>query len=576
MLDWDIKSIPNLWLNSAEKKPDDQAIIHWDVMEGKHTWHNNELISAALLYTKFLIDNDIKKNDVCAVIIRHNPDFYPIYFAIGLIGAIPAILAYPNRRLHADKFRHGLSGMAMHSGLDWILTEKELEDIVTPLISTQKNKIKGIIYPLTSDKGNIESSKHNDYLKACNANLLTIDKNSPFLLQHSSGTTGLQKAVVLSHHAIIRHIQEYSSVLGISNSDKVVSWLPLYHDMGLIAAFHLPLICGIPTVQIDPFQWVSMPELLIEVISKESGTITWLPNFAYDFMSDRIDQDDIEQYNLRSLRLVINCSEPIRAESHEKFFTKFESLGLQRSSLSSCYALAEATFAVTQTSHGAEAKKLNVNRDLFSKNIVEVISSPQSAQDNIRSCVSSGKILPSCQVKIIDETNNELQEKKIGEIVIQSASLFNEYRNAPQKTSSVLKDDWFYTGDMGFLLDDECYVIGRKDNLIICAGKNVYPEDIEDVISEVPHVIPGRVVAFGIDRVELGTQTICAIVETSIDKDKQKDLKGNIKRACMSIDISISDIYLVPARWLIKSSSGKPSRNINKKRILRDEHEKHG
>ena len=103
MLDWDIKSIPDLWLNSAEKKPDDQAIIHWDVMEGKHTWHNNELISAALLYTKFLIDNDVKKNDVCAVIIRHNPDFYPIYFAIGLIGAIPAILAYPHKRLHAEQ-----------------------------------------------------------------------------------------------------------------------------------------------------------------------------------------------------------------------------------------------------------------------------------------------------------------------------------------------------------------------------------------------------------------------------------------------------------------------------------------
>ena len=145
----------------------------------------------------------------------------------------------------------------------------------------------------------------------------------------------------------------------------------------------------------------------------------------------------------------------------------------------------------------------------------------------------------------------------------------------PKKTSSVLKDDWFYTGGMGFLLDDECYVIGRKDNLIICAGKNIYPEDIEDVISEVPHVIPGRVVAFGIDRVELGTQMICAIVETNIDKDKYKDLRNNIKKACMSIDINISDIYLVPTRWLIKSSSGKPSRNANKDRILRYEQEKH-
>ena len=123
-------------------------------------------------------------------------------------------------------------------------------------------------------------------------------------------------------------------------------------------------------------------------------------------------------------------------------------------------------------------------------------------------------------------------------------------------------------------MDSECYVIGRKDNLIIVAGKNIYPEDIEDVISEVPHVIPGRVVAFGVDKVELGTQIICVIVETSIDTDKYKDLKGEIKRACMSIDISISNIYLVPPRWLIKSSSGKPSRNVNKERILGHEEQK--
>ena len=574
MLDWNIKSVPDRWLELAEKKPDDQAIIHWDVVKGKRVWNYSELISTALSYAKFLTDNAVKKNDVCAIIVRHNPDFYPIYFAIGLIGAIPAILAYPNSRLHAKKFRHGLSGMAMYSGLDWILTEKELEDIITPLVSIKNNKIKGIIYPLRDENDNIESPKHEDYLKACNTILPTIDKNSPFLLQHSSGTTGLQKAVVLSHGAITSHIQEYSSVLGISNNDKVVSWLPLYHDMGLIATFHLPLICGIPTVQIDPFQWVSMPELLIEVVSKEEGTITWLPNFAYNFMSDRIDYDDIGQYNLESLRMIINCSEPIRAESHEKFFTKFASLGLKRSSLSSCYALAEATFAVTQTLNGKEAKTLHVNRKLFSNNIVEVINPQQSAQGHIRSCVSSGRVLPNCQVKIIDEFNNELQEKKIGEIVIRSISLFNGYRNAPQKTNLVLRDGWFYTGDMGFLLDGECYVIGRKDNLIIVAGKNIYPEDIEDVISEVPHVIPGRVVAFGVDKVELGTQIICVIVETSIDTDKYKDLKGEIKRACMSIDISISNIYLVPPRWLIKSSSGKPSRNVNKERILGHEEQK--
>ncbi len=130
----------------------------------------------------------------------------------------------------------------------------------------------------------------------------------------------MQKPVLLSHRAVLEHVTQYGKFLAVSQADKVVSWLPLYHDMGLIAAFHLPLALGIPTIQIDPFEWVLAPSLLLEAMSTEGGTIAWLPNFAFSMMADKIKEEDLEDVTLNSCRMVINCSEPVRKRDQEKFF----------------------------------------------------------------------------------------------------------------------------------------------------------------------------------------------------------------------------------------------------------------
>ena len=129
----------------------------------------------------------------------------------------------------------------------------------------------------------------------------------------------MQKPVLLSNRAVLDHIKYYGESINLNDNDKVVSWLPLYHDMGLIAAFHLPLAFGIPSVQIDPFEWVLAPQLLLDAITVEKGTITWLPNFAYNILADKLPDSWLDAINLKSLRQVINCSEPIRHYSHKKF-----------------------------------------------------------------------------------------------------------------------------------------------------------------------------------------------------------------------------------------------------------------
>jgi acyl-CoA synthetase (AMP-forming)/AMP-acid ligase II len=551
------------WCSNARKTPEKEAIVHWVAGEEPKRWTFSSIVSQAEKFAAFLLSCNIKRGDVCAIIIRHNYYFYPLYLAVSSIGAIPAVLAYPNSRLHPEKFRQGIEGMSQRSGLDYILTERDIEPIIDPLIKRDCSTIKGLLFPLEWLQVPVpQLDKAKEEIKNVQASLKPSD---PVLLQHSSGTTGLQKPVLLSHWAVIEHIKNYSKAISAKPDDKVVIWLPMYHDMGLIAAFHLPLALGITSVQIDPFEWVLAPIILLEAISRENGTITWLPNFAYNVLSDKIHFDELEGISLSTLRLSINCSEPVRMESHLKFYSRFSEFGLKDNVLSTCYAMAETTFAVSQSEIGLPVKAICVDRQELSKGKIIL------AKDEIsgRVCVSSGKPIDGCQVRIIGENGEDLQQGNVGEIVIRSVSMFDGYRNYPEKTAEVLKSGWYHSGDLGFVFEDYCYVIGRKKDIIIVAGNNLYPEDIEDTISQVEDVIAGRVVAFGEEDSSIGSEQVSVVVETKLTDEKDlKDLRLRIIKAGMQMDISIRKVYLVPPRWLIKSSAGKPSRKSNKERIL--------
>ncbi len=509
-----------------------------------------------------LRERGIGRGDVCALIIRHNPIVYPLYMACVRAGAIPAILAYPNARLHPDKFRQGLKGMSQRSGLDFILSERELEEVTRPLVESEGSTIRAMHFPLewhAPDGSGAGLAGDRDGAPG------RITADDPLLLQHSSGTTGLQKPVLLSHGAVQRHVETYGSVLRVGQDDRIVSWLPLYHDMGLIAAFHLPLALGVPTVQIDPFEWVSSPGILLEAISREKGSIVWLPNFAYDLMADRISEDRLHAVRLDTLRLVINCSEPVRQESHAKFVARFHPYGLRPGALSACYAMAETTFAVTQVPPETPPTVVAVDRIALQRGTVR----PSAGDGPVRLCVSSGPCIPGCEIRVVDDDGRELGDNSVGEIAIRSASLFEGYRNYPEKTAEVLRDGWYYSGDYGFRRGHEYFVVGRKKDVIIVAGNNIYPEDVEAAVGSVPGVIPGRVVAFGEEHSELGSERVAVIAETTVaDELAQRRLRLEIVRAAMAIDVSIARVYLVPARFLIKSSAGKPSRTASRDRVM--------
>jgi acyl-CoA synthetase (AMP-forming)/AMP-acid ligase II len=533
--------------------------VHWSAGEAATRWTYAALIAAAREIAAQLAESGVKRGDVCAIIMRHHPMLYPLYAAVCCLGAVPAILAYPNARLHPDKFRQGIEGMAERSGLDWILTERDLECTIRPCVERSHGTIKAMHFPLEWPLEQRSFDSHRPPLST---------QPSPFdacLLQHSSGTTGLQKPVLLSHAAVLEHVRAYGNAIGLSAQDKVISWLPLYHDMGLIAAFHLPLAFGISSVQIDPFEWVVAPFSLLDAVAKERGTISWLPNFAFNMMADKIRDDELAGVDLGSWRLIVNCSEPIKHASNLKFVERFRRCGLRPAAISSCYAMAEATFAVTQTPLDSAPARLTLDRQALARRRVQLAA---NGDTQARVVVSSGTRIEGCELRILDDNRVDLGEDHVGEIAIKSSSLFDGYRNYPEKTAEVVRDGWYFTGDYGFRHGDDYYVVGRKKDTIIVAGNNISPEDIEDIVGQVDGILPGRVVAFGEDDDRFGSEQIAVIAETTIVGEReQKALRLEIVKAGMTIDVSIAKIYLAPPRWLIKSSAGKPSRGANKQRV---------
>jgi fatty-acyl-CoA synthase len=304
---------------------------------------------------------------------------------------------------------------------------------------------------------------------------------------------------------------------------------------------------------------------LLEAIAQEQGTLTWLPNFAYNHMVSRIDDRAMEGLRWDSVRMFINCSEMVRPESHERFLERFGRFGVRRESLAACYAMAETTFAVTQTAPNQGTKVLWVDRGELARGRVNVLETA----DNARKCASSGRPISGAEVRVIDNDGSVLPDDMVGEIAVRSVSLFDGYHNDPAKTTEVLRDGWYFSGDFGFVHEGEYFIVGRKKDLIIVAGKNIYPEDVEDIVSRVPGISPGRVVAFGIEDETIGTEQVGVVAESvsgaAID---EKRLRLEIKQAVMQIDVTVARIYFAPPRWLIKSSAGKPSRKSNRERAL--------
>jgi fatty-acyl-CoA synthase len=525
-----------------------------------------QLLRGAQRYARTLEREGIQPGEVVVLILQHGEDLIYSFWGTIVQGSIPSIMPFLTEKLSPERYKADLSALISITKPSAIVTYPEFEGEVRAALQ-EGDSVRSVI---VTDR--IEPPSEVDFASLAGRHRKWDDI---VLLQHSSGTTGLQKGVALSHRAVFNQLTSYGKSLSITDKDVVVSWLPLYHDMGLIAGFLMPVLSGIPLVIMSPFDWVRAPYKLLLSISKYHGTLTWLPNFAYNFCAQKIRDRHIEGVDLSSLRAVINCSEPVRRESHVAFYERFKNYGLKIGVLQTSYAMAENVFAVTQSQLDSLPVVDEIDREAFMSE--RVAKSPLNGRSSMK-MMSSGQPLENVKVKVIDEDGKELPERLIGEIALQSDCMLTGYFNRPDLTEKAFRQGWYLTGDYGYISNHEVFVSGRKKDMIIVGGKNVYPQDLEALTYEVPGVHAGRSVAFGLFDETQGTEDVVVIAEVdSENAEEQQRIADAIRlHVTKNSEIALRYVKVVGPRWILKTSSGKTARSANKDKFLLELQERGG
>jgi acyl-CoA synthetase (AMP-forming)/AMP-acid ligase II len=477
-----------------------------------------------------------------------------------ILGAIPAFLAYPNFKIESSKFKSGLAGVTANLDAKAVIIDDEFPDEMLGHVSLgEEAKL------LRAGSTGAEDSAAKSAFP-----LPEISGDSLAFIQHSAGTTGLQKGVALTHAAVLRQLGYLSQALKINeNADRIYNWLPLYHDMGLIACFMLPMVCHIPVVLQSPLDWVMHPETMLQIIDEYKCTLAWLPNFAFQFAARRTPAKRRTQYDLSSVRALINCSEPVRAKSMSEFCEAFSPAGLKSSALLSSYAMAENVFAVTQSAVDHGPARLWADSAQF-RGAHQIVSAEEGTPGALI-FVSSGLLLPNHEIRIISDTGVLLSDKCVGEILVKSDCLLDGYYNRPDLTAQALVDGWYRTGDLGFLSGGELFVVGRKKDLLIIGGENIYPQDIEEIVSGHPTIHDGRAIALGVYNPDLGTEDIVVVAEVEHEEllAHAVNIESEIRSLVVSsMGVAIRTTFLKPPKWIVKSTAGKAARSATLEKLL--------
>ena len=516
----------------------------------------------ARLDAKFLLNHGVKTGDRVVILMPQSIAAMTTFTGTLMLGAVPAILSYPNFKVEPGKYASGLAGVTANLAAKAVVIDGEFPDELLGHVTLHDGTML------------LRAEESHDFSLHAERPDCEIHADSLAFIQHSAGTTGLQKGVALTHRAVLTQIAHLAQVLRINGAtDRIYSWLPLYHDMGLIACFIAPLVCHLPVVMQSPIDWVMHPDTMLQVISEYRCTLAWLPNFAFQFVPRRVARERLAEFDLTSVRALINCSEPVRAASMDECLRTFAAIGLKSSALKSSYAMAENVFAVSQSDISCPDGPPRVWADGQQFRARHVVASVPEGSPGALCFVSSGRLLPNHQVRIISDNGIALTDGNVGEVLVESDCLFRGYFNRPDLSAELLRDGWYHTGDLGFQLDGELYVVGRKKDLLIVGGENLYPQDIEEIAAGHRAIHDGRVIAMGVYNPNLGTEDIVVVGEVEREElladtsEIEREIRGCIVSA---LGVAVRTIMLKPPKWIVKSTAGKPARAATRDKLLRE------
>ena len=538
------KTLVDVLLRHAEAQPERAHVHLFDDETGTRALSYGELLTESRAVAAGLRAYGHQPGEAVAIMLPTCTGYFFSFFGILLAGGIPVPI-YPPARISQieDHFRRHARILA-NAGVTMLITFEKAKQ-VTHLLASQV---------------------------ACLSNIATVEELCGFgkleetgglradavaFIQYTSGSTGNPKGVVLTHGNLLSSIDSMGQALEASAADVFVSWLPLYHDMGLIGAWMGSLVYGFPLVLMSPLSFLRRPESWLQAINAYRGTLSGGPNFAFELCVRRIRDEDIEGLDLSSWRLAFNGAEPVSPATLSAFTERFAPYGFKPEALTPVYGLAEATLGVAFTPVNRGPRIDRVRREAISHS--GRAESAEKDHPDALEFVSSGVPIPGFEVRITDATGTEVREREEGALEFKGPSTTSGYYRDPEATKDLFHDEWLVSGDRGYIAEGEVYITGRTKDVVIRAGRNIYPYELEQAVADVAGVRRGCVAVFGATAPESGTERLVVVAETrERAESRQAEMREQIETLTQDLlGMPADEVVLAPPYTVLKTSSGK-------------------
>lgn len=503
-----------------------------------------ELREDALRTAYRLIAKGVRPEDRVALIAETGPEFAALFFGCVYAGAWPVPLPLPTSFGGRDSYIDQLAVQMKSSDPKFLFYPPELEGMAGD--AARNCGVEGLDWEGFAA------------LPAVEAPLPLARPEDIAYLQYSSGSTRFPHGVAVTHHALLNNLAAHSHGMNICETDRCVSWLPWYHDMGLVGCLLSPVANQVSADYLKTEDFARRPLAWLDLISRNPGTtLSYSPTFGYDICARRISSQTkaSERFDLSRWRVAGNGADMIRPDVMQSFVDAFHDAGFKASAFLPSYGLAEATLAVTIMPPGE-----GLVVELVDEGELSGDPQPAGKPQRFRAIVNCGKPCRDMAVEIRDEAGNPLPERAVGKVWASGPSIMHSYFRDDISTAACLKDGWLDTGDMGYMSEGYVFVVGRAKDMIIINGKNYWPQDIEWAVEQLPGFKAGDIAAFSVTASN-GEETPAVLVQCRTTDDSERmHLRDAIREKVRSITGMNCVVELVPPRTLPRTSSGKLSR----------------
>ncbi len=496
-----------------------------------------------------LIEGDLQAGEAVAIMLPVGIEYLQVFCGILLAGGVPVPIYPPARpqQLEDHLLRHA---KILTNARACLLVTFDAAVRISRLLAHQVTGLRQVVTvkQLQARRAAVSGDAH-------------VVADALAFLQYTSGSTGQPKGVMLSHANVLASVRSMGQAMHASTADVFVSWLPLYHDMGLIGAWLGSLYHGIKLVLMSPLTFLLHPNRWLEAISKYRGTLSGAPNFAYELCLRRISEEHLATLDLSSWRIAFNGAEPVHARTLEKFAARFGRCHFSADALTPVYGLAEATLGVTIPPLPRAPRLDWINAAKLSA-LKWADPQPEASAGAIAQ-VSCGIPIPGFEVRIADDSGAEIADRQVGHVQFCGPAATCGYFRNPLATQALFDGDWVRTGDQGYVADSELYITGRDKDLIIRAGRNIYPYDLEIAVGGIDGVRSGCVAVFGAAATQRESEQLIIVAETRQRAAlHQQRIKQSITEVTSKLlDLAADAIFLVPPHTVLKTSSGKIRRS---------------